>query len=114
MCTCIPGVSYLDLVMPPKKLKPTDCDVCCRRIVDCKEEGLQCEGCFGLLFRRYCAGVSVSYFTELSKRSEPFVCYACYQRSQVAITKQQPNEVTHLKGEITKLSDQLAKLTTTV
>ena len=100
--------------MPPKKLKPTDCDVCCRRIIDSKEEALQCEGGCGLWFHRYCAGVSVSYFTELSNSSEPFVCYACYQRSQLAITKQLRNEVTHLKGEITKLSEQLAKLTTTV
>ena len=40
------------------------------------------------------------------------MCYACYQRSQLAVTKQLQSEVAHLKGEITKLSEQLAKLAT--
>ena len=55
---------------------------------------------------------SVSYFAELSNSPEPFACYACYQRSQLAVTKQLQSEVAHLKGEITKLSEQLATLTT--
>ena len=98
--------------MPPKKFKSTDCDLCCKRIVKGKEDALQCEGGCDLWFHRYCAGVSVSYFAELSNSSEPFVCFTCYQRSQLAVTKQLQSEVAHLKGEITKLSDQLAKLTT--
>ena len=98
--------------MPPKKSKPTDCDLCCKHIVEGKEEALQCEGGCNLWFHRYCAGVSASYFAELSNSPEPFVCYACYQRSQLAATKQLQSEVAHLKGEITKLSEQLATLTT--
>ena len=97
--------------MQPKKSKPTDCDLCCKRIVEGKEEALQCEGGCNLWFHRYCAGVSASYFAELSNSPEPFVCYACYQRSQLAVTKQLQSEVAHLKGEITKLSEQLATLT---
>ena len=40
------------------------------------------------------------------------MCYACYQRSQLAVTKQLQSEVAHLKGKIIKLSEQLARLTT--
>ena len=39
--------------------------------------------------------------------------YACHQRLQLAVTKQLQSEVTHLKDEILKLSEKLAKLTTT-
>ena len=107
--------------MPPKKpgpkstekSKPTDCDLCRKRIVEGKEDALQCEGDCGLWFHRYCAGVSVSHFEELCNSPEPFVCYACYQRSQLAVTNQLRDEVAHLKGEINKLSEQLAKLSTT-
>ena len=66
-------------------------------------------GC-NLWFHRYCAGVSVSYFAQLSNSPEPFMCYACYQRSQLATTKQLHCEVAQLKGEIKKLSEQLANL----
>ena len=80
-----------------------------------KEEALQCEGGCNLWFHRYCAGVSVSYFAELSNSPEPFLCYACYQRSQLAATKVLQSEVAQLKGEIKNLSQELAnlKLTTT-
>ena len=98
--------------MPPKKPKSTDCDLCSKRIVEGKEDALQCEGGCGLWFHHYCAGVSISHFKELSNSSEPFVCYACYQRSQLAIMKQLRSEVAHLKGKINKLAEQLAKLST--
>ena len=93
-----------------EKPKPTDCDLCCRHIVEGKEDAIQCEGGCGLWFHRYCAGVSVSHFKELSNSPEPFVCYACYQRSQLVVTKELRSEVAHLKEEISKLAEQLARL----
>ena len=94
--------------MPPKKPKPATCDLCCKQIQEGKEEALHCEGGCGLWFHRYCAGVSVSLFKELAGSPEPFLCYICYQRSQLAVTKELRNEVAYLKSEITKLSEQLA------
>jgi hypothetical protein len=93
--------------MSPKKPKPATCDLCCKQIQEGKEEALHCEGGCGLWFHRYCAGVSVSLFKELAGSPEPFLCYICYQRSQLAVTKELRNEVAHLKSEITKLSEQL-------
>ena len=37
------------------------CDVCCRKILDGKEEAVQCEGVCSLWFHRYCAGISAIY-----------------------------------------------------
>ena len=96
--------------MPPKKPKAVDCDLCCKRVVEGKDEALHCDGGCGLWFHRYCAGVSASHFKDLSNSPEPFVCYICHQRSQLAVTKQLRDEVTRLNGEINKLSEQLAKL----
>ena len=80
-----------------------------KQIQEGKEEALHCEGGCGLWFHRYCApGVSVSLFKELACSPEPFLCYICYQRSQLAVTEELRNEVTHLKSEITNLSEQLA------
>ena len=98
--------------MPPKKPKPASCDLCCKHIQEGKEEALHCEGGCGLWFHRYCAGVSISLFKELAHSPEPFLCYICYQRSQLTVTNELRNEVAHLKSEITKLSEQLAKLST--
>ena len=100
--------------MPPKKSKPTDCDLCLKRIIEGKEEALQCEGNCGLWFHRYCAGVSVSHFKKLSNSPEPFIiCYACHQQLQLVVTKQLQDEVAQLKGEVLKLYEQLALLATT-
>ena len=95
---------------PIEKPKPLDCDLCCKHIVEGREEAIQCEGACGLWFHRYCAGVSVPHFKELTNSSEPFVCYVCYQRSQLIVTNQLRSEVAHLKDEISKLAGQLAQL----
>ena len=87
-----------------------DCDLCCKRVVEGKDEALHCDGGCGLWFHRYCAGISASHFKDLSNSPEPFVCYICYQRSQLAVTKQLRDEVTRLNSEINKLSERLAKL----
>ena len=46
--------------MPPKKKAASSCDLCCRPIVDSKEDRIQCEGRCRLTFHRYCAGVSAT------------------------------------------------------
>ena len=87
-----------------------DCDLCCKHIVEGREEALQCEGDCGLWFHRYCAGVSTSYFQELANSPDPFVCFSCYQRLQKAITSQLQDEVALLKAEIGSLRDKLNEM----
>ena len=93
-----------------KTISYVDCDLCCKHIVEGREEALQCEGGCGLWFHRYCAGVSTSYFQELANSPAPFVCFSCYQRLQKAITSQLQDEVARLKAEIDSLRDKLNEM----
>ena len=95
---------------PADKNTCVDCDLCCKHIVEGREEALQCEGGCGLWFHRYCAGVSTSYFQELANSPAPFVCFSCYQRLQKAITSQLQDEVSRLKAEIGSLRDKLNEM----
>ena len=58
---------------PADKNTYVDCDLCCKHIVEGREEALQCEGGCGLRFHRYCAGVSTSYFQELANSPAPLI-----------------------------------------
>ena len=95
---------------PADKNTYVDCDLCCKHIVEGREEALQCEGGCGLWFHRYCAGVLTSYFQELANSPAPFVCFSCYQHLQKAITSQLQDEVARLKAEIGSLRDKLNEM----
>ena len=106
-----------DLRMPPKKTKAagtparqpamrkekTMCDLCCAAVVEGKEEALQCEGECQLWFHRYCAGVSSSYFKELSSSSKPFVCLSCAHKTQQAVVSTLQSELAALRVEMDEL-----------
>ena len=66
--------------------------------------------CFTATVQVFPSPTSKSYAT-LSP--EPFVYYAWYQCSQLAIPKHLQSEVAYLRGEIYKLAEYLAKLSTT-
>lgn len=103
--------------MPPKKTKAagtparqpamrkekTMCDLCCAAVVEGKEEALQCEGECQLWFHRYCAGVSSSYFKELSSSSKPFVCLPCAHKTQQAVVSTLQSELAALRVEMDEL-----------
>ena len=74
--------------MPPKKKAASSCNLCCRPIVDSKEDRIQCEGRCRLTFHRYCAGV----FATQNERV-----------SQLAA------ELQSLKAELTATKEQLAR-----
>ena len=66
------------------------CSLCCRAIVEGKDEALFCEGeqSCNRWMHRYCAGVSVEhYYTvyeSLDQSPLPFNCSLCVQRKQAA------------------------------
>ena len=97
--------------MPPKKADKksnVDCGVCCKHILEGREEALQCEGGCGLWFHRYCAGVPKAHFDELSNSPAPFICLICYQRFQKVVTNQLQNEIASLKAEIDNLHNKIS------
>ena len=95
--------------MPPKKKAASSCDLCCRPIVDSKEDCIQCEGQCRLLFHRYCAGVSVTHYKQFISTGHPFVCMVCNQQLQNERVSQLAAELESLKAELTVTKEQLAR-----
>ena len=93
--------------MPPKKKAASSCDLCCRPIVDSKEDCIQCEGQCRLLFHRYCAGVSVTHYKQFISTGHPFVCMVCNQQLQNERVSQLAAELESLKAELTVMKEQL-------
>ena len=87
-----------------------NCDLCCKKILDGKEETVQCEGVCGLWFHRYCAGISATHFQRLSTTNAPFVCFTCYQHDQHVLTAQLQSEVVSLKAEIIKFNELICSV----
>ena len=102
--------------MPPKsteKPKPTDCDLCRKGIVWKARKTLSNVKVavtygFTAIVQAFPSLTSTTYPTAPSR-----LCYACCQRSQLAVTKQLRSEVAHLKGETNKLYEQLVNLSST-
>ena len=95
--------------MPPKKKAASSCDLCCRPIVDSKEDCIQCEGQCRLSFHRYCAGVSVTHYKQFISTGRPFVCMVCNQQLQNERVSQLAAELESLKAELTVTKEQLAR-----
>ena len=95
--------------MPPKKKAASSCDLCCRPIVDSKEDCIQCEGQCRLLFHRYCAGVSVTHYKQFISTGHPFVCMVCNQQLQNERVSQLAAELESLKAELNVTKEQLAR-----
>ena len=100
--------------MPPKNKTAnkdsSNCNLCCRPIVENKDESIQCEGQCRLTFHRYCAGVSVTHHKQFATSSaRPFVCMVCNQALQNERVLQLVAEVEHLKAELAVTKELLAK-----
>ena len=93
---------YTDRGRPPKKTSETatTCSLCCEKIVEGKQQAIYCEGKCGWM-HRYCAGLSVPKFEEISViSSSSFMCSYC----------ERTVEVNALKLEIETLKIELAQL----
>ena len=91
----------------PKKAKSCTCDLCCKPIIEGKDEALECEGECGKWYHRYCAGISMTHFKRLSTTTSPFVCFPCNQLVQEAKVSQLLSEVESLKSQLLKLEEEL-------
>ena len=79
-----------------------ECSVCVK-IVDGRKDALFCEGFCKGWFHRYCVGVSVAHFKELSSLEVPFRCVACFQKSKEV-------EIADLKNIVSLLQEEVAQL----
>ena len=88
-----------------KRTKNETCVLCCKPIVEGKDEALMYEGeiCANKWIHRYCAGVPTSHYKLLEKSPEPFHCYFCAQSKQMATVEEMKNTITALTAEIVEL-----------
>ena len=92
----------VDLKMPRAKAKSLCC-VCCKAVEDGKDEALLCKGQYQKWLHRYCAGVTVDQYEELSSSEEPFLCFTCCRA-------QHQQQIIELRGEIEALKFELSQL----
>ena len=111
--------------MPPK-LKPSKrttaaerdspptpqevCSLCCRAIIERKEDALLCEGeqSCNRWMHRYCAGVSVEHYKALDQSPLPFNCSLCVQNKQATLINDLKNSIAVLTAEVAELRAALA------
>ena len=88
--------------MPRAKAKSLCC-VCCKAVEDGKDEALLCEGQCQKWLHRYCAGVTVDQYEQLSSNEEPFLCFTCCRA-------QHQQQIIELRGEMEALKSELSQL----
>ena len=88
----------------------SECVICCRYIVDGKEDALFCEGKCNGWFHRYCAGVPLSYFKHLSSSPTPFYCIICSHLNHDRVSAELKETVESMKTTIANLSEELNEL----
>ena len=82
------------------------CCVCCKAVEDGKDEALLCEGQCQKWLHRYCAGVTVNQYEQLSLSDQPFFCFACCQVQHRQLITELRGEVEALRLEVSQLKAQ--------
>ena len=83
--------------------KPSLSVVCCKAVEDGKDEALLCESQCQKWLHRYCAGVTVGQYEELSSSEQPFLCFTCCRTHH-------QQQITELTGEVEALRFELSQL----
>ena len=88
-----------------KRTKNETCVLCCKPIVEGKEEALMCEGeiCSNKWMHRYCAGVPTTHYKLLEESPEPFCCYLCVQLKHAALVEEMKSTIASLTAEVVEL-----------
>ena len=96
-----------------KRTKNETCVLCCKDIVEGKDEALMCEGdiCGDKWMHCYCAEVSATHYKLLEKSPEPFRCYLCMHLKHVAIVEEMKSAITNLTAEVAELRAELQSAT---
>ena len=88
-----------------KRTKNKTCVLCCKPIVEGKEEALMCKGeiCSNKWMHRYCAGVLTTHYKLLEESPEPFCCYLCVQLKHAALVEEMKSTIASLTTEVVEL-----------
>lgn len=88
-----------------RKNKNETCVLCCKPIIEGKDEALMCEGetCGNKWMHRYCAGVSTAHYKLLETSPSPYYCCLCTQLKQAAIIEEMRGTIASLTAEVIEL-----------
>ena len=88
----------------------SECCVCSNYIVDGEDDALFCEGeCNGWM-HRYCAGIPVKHFENLTSTSIPFLCYSCTLQTHERVTAELKEQVKSLAAELEDLRKSIIQV----
>ena len=85
----------------------SECVVCCRYIVDGKEDALFCESRCNRWLHCCCAGVPLSYFEHLNSSPTPFFCIICSHQNHEQASAVLTETVESLKESVNQLVKEL-------
>ena len=85
-----------------RKNKNEICVLCCKPIIEGKDEALMCKGkiCGNKWMHCYCAGVPTTHYKVLEKSPAPFYCYLCIQQKQAAVIEEMRGTIASLTTEV--------------
>ena len=99
-----------------KKKTPSDneanvtCGLCCKPVVDDRDEALLCEGTCDRWLHRYCAGVTETQYEPFQDSPLPFLCFMCSQLKQAAVIKDMQEKIDSLTAEVIELRSNVVDL----
>lgn len=79
------------------------CGLCCKAIIEDRDEALFCEGSCNKWMHRYCAGVCLHHYEALQGYREPFFCSLCTQSKQSETIEEMWATIAALKEEVKEL-----------
>ena len=92
-----------------RRTKNETCVLCCKDIVEGKEEALMCKGevCGNRWMNCYCAGVPATNYKLLAESPDPFRCYLCVQLKHAAIVEEMRSAIACLIAKVAELQETL-------
>ncbi len=85
------------------------CSLCCKAIVEDRDEALFCEGSCNKWMHRYCAGVSLSHYEALQDSTLPFLCSLCVQTKHSETIEELKATIAALREEVKELHGALER-----
>ena len=86
------------------------CGLCCKPVIEDRDEALLCEGTCDRWLHRYCAGVTEMQYEALQDSTLPFLCCICSQVKQAAVIKDMQEKIDLLIAEVTELRSTVSVL----
>ena len=86
------------------------CGLCCKPVIEDRDEALLCEEICDRWLHCYCAGVTEMQYEALQDSTLPFLCSICSQVKQAAVIKDMQEKIGLFIAEVTELRSTVSVL----